>query len=152
MRIGVNSLPDTGALRLLLAYRGTVRIAAAKFHDLQGCVFKILEDVNQNSVSLHQAKKSDSYINSWKARRLCGCWENKRTLPINLCYKIETSGTLCSSFDFSGGCGILAEARMTFTFRVFQGENSEQGSGPLCCLLVCATGGLCPSGEERGAL
>lgn len=38
----------------------------------------------------------------------------KKDASVNLCYKIETSGTLCSSFDFFGGCRILAEARMTF--------------------------------------
>lgn len=77
MRNGVNSTwhLSTGACR------NTVKITAAKFYDLQGCIFKILLYVNQNSVSLHQAKESDTYIHSWKAKGLCRYWENKRMLP-----------------------------------------------------------------------
>lgn len=112
-------------MALLLAYRGTVRIAAATFYDLRGCVFKILVYVNQNSVSLHQAKQSDTYINSWKAKRLCGCWEEQKDTSISLCDTIETSGTFCSSFDVSEGCRILAGARMDL-HAVFQGKNRER--------------------------
>lgn len=63
------------------ACRNTVRIAAAKFYDLQGCIYKVLVYVNQNSVSLYQAMESDTCIHSWKAKGLCRYWENKRALP-----------------------------------------------------------------------
>lgn len=117
-----------------------MRIAAAKFYDLQGRIFKILVYVNQNSVSLHQAKKSDTYIHSQGSVQIL---REQKDASMNLCYKIQTSGTLCSSFDFSAGCRILAEAWMTFTW-CFKGRAGRQVS-----VLGCYTAF---SSLQRGAL
>lgn len=51
---------------------------------------------------------------------------------MNLCCKIQTSGTLCSSFDFSAGCRIVAEAWMAFTW-CWKGRTGQQVSVLNCC-------------------
>lgn len=88
------------------ACHNTVRIAAARFYDLQGCIFKILVYVNQNSVSLYQAKESDTYIHSWKTKGLCRYWENKRALLWTCAVKYKPQVLYVPLLTFLRGAGL----------------------------------------------
>lgn len=120
MRTDVNDVPDTWVLGLSPAYCGTVITATAKFYDLQGCIFKIL--ICQPKQCVFTPSKEKWYLyKQLESREALRILREQKDASINLQHKIETSGTLCSSFDFSGGCRILADARITF-IQCFKGR------------------------------
>lgn len=113
-------MTDTWVLGLSPAYCGTVRRATAKFYDLQGCIFKIL--ICQPKQCVFTPSKEKWYLyKQLESREALWILREQKDSSISLHYKIETWGTLCSSFDFSGGCRILADSRIPF-IQCFKGR------------------------------